>query len=472
MGSLSKDTGGYTMRIFKRITALALAAVTAGAMGLGAAAEADEPIDEEYIGGYTLEERVAWGIEDYAENTKTAFKLTYPEQEDVIDEIVDAIVSNDTFISIFEDDARAVFRIVEDSLRDALEPLPQPIAETDEIFYSKYNLTPIKQRNSDYNAAAATLMALVGSGVSEYIGKNTDTMQRNIYSNFNTNPQSGEVIRDITYLMWQKVPSTAGYAFQTNAFVTTAANAFDNMLTRLKGSLSCDGIPIIKIDDTKYLDYYKGTSLKNKFLVVTQVDILGECVTVYDPNDDSRYFGDHVIDFDRLEFLFKKSSVFWISGLAYDRAQAGLANVIKEYPAGTYFNESKTEACTCHSWCNEESSCSCTKYDGSSQCAGFARWVYFNVRGIVPSNVNRTYCNYKSTRTDEGKNILKGLSACAYVRVTTNYTWNHSVSVISTSSSGIVIYHANWDSPCKVTYEYLSWTEFSNRFPKIEYYID
>ena len=47
------------MRIFKRITAFALAAVTAGAMGFGAAAEAAENIEDEYIGGYTLEERAA-----------------------------------------------------------------------------------------------------------------------------------------------------------------------------------------------------------------------------------------------------------------------------------------------------------------------------------------------------------------------------------------------------------------------------
>ncbi len=478
------------MRLFKRITALALAAVTAGAMGLGAAAEVDEqPVDEEYTGGYTLEERANWGIEDYAENIKSVFKLTYPDEADVIDEIVDAITNSDVFAKIFEEDAREAFQIVEDSLRDALEPSAMPIDQDDERDFSKYDVPLIKQTAADEisSAAAAATMALIGCGASGY----SQNSANNVKSQLNSDSSTNITIHKITNLLKKNKKDVSVFSYRTMAFTpknitySRASNLFDC----LSYALVYDTVPVIRIDDTSRLSYYKGKDIKRShYLVVTQVDHLAECITVYDPNNDSAYSGSHILDYYEVENLLVNSKVLWVSAFACDKKLLGLANAMAEYPDGSYYNKrTDGRACTCHDWCEpgltyqDGEYCTCYMIDGGTQCVAFARYVFNAVKGRneKESQNNSLYYHpvwltvYNAAETAKQK--LSSLSVGTYVRVCSTSTYvekkSHSFVIMDTSENNITIYHANYGTSCLVRLETIDWQTFVNRFKYIQYYV-
>lgn len=454
------------MRLFKRITALAMAAVTAGALGLGAAAEVVN--EKEEMGGYTVEERANWDINDYAENIKTVYKLTYPNEADVIDGIVDAIVSSETFAGIFEEEGKSAFLIVEDSLRNALEPSAAPLDQNDECYYSKYSVSTITQSDYGTSAAAATLMALIGSGVSGYNNTSLSTVQNEL----NEETSTTMTISKITKVLKKHIPDRNGYTVKMVGCVPNKYNTAYELISRISDALVRDTVPIIQIEDTSLLDYYKGKNVGTQYLAVTEVDTLAQCIVVLDPNKNSDYNGSHNIDYDDLDILLRKAKVIWMSGFVADKTCSGLEAVMAEYPAGSsYFNHT---------------------YENAYQCAAFARYVYENLRGLSYLDVldhriqgfgGRNYsetlasdrCYYgKEFNEEPAKQNLMGLPSGTYVRVDyiPNVRVGHAFSIVETTNNDITIYHANYFSPNKVSLDTWTWEEFDEKFDKLNFYVD
>lgn len=70
---------------------------------------------------------------------------------------------------------------------------------------------------------------------------------------------------------------------------------------------------------------------------------------------------------------------------------------LASYPEGSYYSTTGS-ACSCHNWCSWSSSCTCKKYDSSSQCAAFAKYIFYTAKGYdmvqMPTRVvdpNRNY---------------------------------------------------------------------------------
>lgn len=97
---------------------------------------------------------------------KAVFK--YPDQAEMIDDIVNTLSSSDEFISIFETEGASAFCIIEDSLRDVLEPAAAPCGYTPDWYFSDYANPLIKQVGGEGCGPASALMALIGSGAPEY----------------------------------------------------------------------------------------------------------------------------------------------------------------------------------------------------------------------------------------------------------------------------------------------------------------
>lgn len=107
-------------------------------------------------------------IDSYAANIKSIYKAKYPEQADLIEEIVDSIISDKEFIKIFEFEGAEAFQIMEESLCDALNPEPMPLIMTDDLYTSKYSFPKVQQIEKYYCGPASTVMALIGSGAKDY----------------------------------------------------------------------------------------------------------------------------------------------------------------------------------------------------------------------------------------------------------------------------------------------------------------
>ena len=143
------------------------------------------------------------------------------------------------------------------------------------------------------------------------------------------------------------------------------------------------------------------------------------------------------------------------------------------YPNGSYYNSTGTD-CTCHSWCDWNSSCTCTKFDNATQCAAFARYIFYLAKGrYYTSSVSSHQKNiYASLTATTAQNYLQGVSQGTYLRVMTSNGYDHSIAVVSTSSTGITTYHANYGGKCKVVYATYTWSQFASLFPYLYYYVD
>lgn len=449
-------------KLAKILSSLTMAAVLSCTSLTAFAADC---IAEDEVYGIDIEEFANWGIDDFAASIKTQYKLEYPDQAEIIDAIVDAIASNEVFIEMFDDQGESAFQIIEDSLREVLEPSVSLCDSTDELYFSKYNVSPIKQESSSKNAAAATLMALIGSGVSGYT-------QTTINNQFNADTSS-QTINKITNLLKSKIPNKSDtVGVRTRAF-TTAGYGSDWLIDCIGDSLVGDKVPVIQISNASNLRWYKNGETGTRYLVATCVDTLAECVTFYDP--DSSHFGTHYLDYDEIYDLMEKEKVIWVSAYDEDRGASGLARVMAEYPHWSNFTRTGGE-CTEHS-----SLTSCGYFDSGWQCAGFARYVFYNVKGrkYSASSAYKREINENINATT-AKQRLYGLSLGTYVRLDTAKTiyanpyeslTGHSIAIIRTTSNDITLAQANYGGKCKVSYVTYTWADFAARFPTLYFYM-
>lgn len=253
-----------------------------------------------------------YSIESCADNIRSIYKEKYPESTAMIDDIVDSITSDSEFIYIFETEGASAFQIVEDSLRDALNPEPMPIMTTDDLYTSKYSFPIVRQMNDHFCGPASTLMALIGSGASGYYYTNNTTILDNWQNNLagELNTTNITYIGMITEVLNKNIPSAYGRTYKTKAFTKYTYNKALNFISN---SLIYDAVPVIRVSNTALLKYYKGNSYSH-FMVVNYVDFNAETVMLYDPHYKDEYYGNHTISFDEFNNMAEKCpNDFWVS---------------------------------------------------------------------------------------------------------------------------------------------------------------
>lgn len=240
----------------------------------------------------------------------------------MVDKLVDGIIVDEEFIYIYEQEGCLAFKTVERMLNDVFEDKVSLCAETDELFYTKYRIPIIKQKNSYFCGPASTLMALIGSGAEDfnYIenGYYSDAVQDRLAKELETDPSNGTFVYKITEIMQKYYPGKNGWSYQYRAFPNNSGETYEYALDYIESSLIRDAVPIIRLQDTSPLGYYKKNSYQH-YMVVEGVDILAESVTVVDPNNlnDGAYLGRHVISFDEF-YNIAKVPYFWIIVYAKD----------------------------------------------------------------------------------------------------------------------------------------------------------
>lgn len=440
----------------KIVASAAMAAIMAFS---SVAAQADE--FDEYDDLYDTENLVdyetylTWGIDEFAERTKNSFKATYPDMSETIDAVVDAVTGNDEFALMFESGKEEAFQIVEETLRNVLEPSMSFLDQDEETYFSAYSIDPIKQESAAKNAAAATLMALNGSGVTGYT-------QTNIYNLMNNDTTTQNTMQKITNVLKNKISAQSGYSVMTRAFASVNRGVY-SLIDCLSSALVADTVPVIQLDN-KYLN---GGTSEMRYLVVTCVDTVAEDITLYDPDTNSsarRY-----LSYSQLENILCQTGAIFVSTYGIDNNQVRLAAIKSEFPEGSYFNKTGTP-CTCH---NDNTIdcrsglCDCKKVDDCVQCMGFANYVYDNVKGKIINISSRQPVN-KAITEDSAKKYLKGLSMGTHVRLNKD---GHSIALLSTTEDTITFAQANWGGKCLVTYKTLSWSQFASTYYHIDWYV-
>ena len=161
-------------------------------------------------------------------------------------------------------------------------------------------------------------------------------------------------------------------------------------------------------------------------------------------------------------------------GSTYTNNKTIAARLDKEfatYGPGTYFTYNG-KACTDHDTnpkcATTERGCNCRRIldDGTDmlawQCFGFARYVFYTCFGFIDNAWVSAGKYYSLGSIDAGKlteanvkALLTKAKTGAHIRV-----GGHSMAVLSTSSTGVTVIHANVDNQCGVVLQTITWSRF------------
>ena len=311
-------------KLAKILSSLTMAAVLTCT---GVAAQAAETVGAEFAD--TL------SIGSCATNIKNIYKSNYPEQAAMINDIVDTLSSSDEFAAIFDDEGATAFQIIEDSLRDALEPAASTYSLSGGVYKAKYTVPAIYQRTNYYCGPASVLQALIGNGVltdvysvsktelsnsSNARNINSTNKQKEIATAMGTTSSNGTYIGQISAYMRQQFPAKNGYEYKAKAFTRYS---YGNAIELVKASLAQNAVPIIRVPDTSVLGYYNGIS-QSHYVCISEVDTNKNIVTLVDPNNtggttNPRYLGTWKVSMTEFENIVNYDG--WIA--VYTKAADG-----------------------------------------------------------------------------------------------------------------------------------------------------
>lgn len=144
------------------------------------------------------------------------------------------------------------------------------------------------------------------------------------------------------------------------------------------------------------------------------------------------------------------------------------------YPDGSFFQGQVHSG----NWnpCSTEPSiiCDCINFQKSIQCDGFAKKVYYETHGRSLSAMTYQEMNLTVESTQALFKRNNTSPEAIYLRVNTKTDLDtkgeHSIIIVFSSESEVIVYHANYGGPCKVNYEGYSWENFVDAFPHLYYY--
>lgn len=258
----------------------------------------------------TQETAPADDLQSCAENIKRIYKERYPDNDDVIDEIVDIISSDDEFIYIFENEGSKAFQIVEDSLRDVLDPTPEPYYVVNGVYQTACAVPTVTQAKNNYCGPASVLQALIGTGDLSNTSDNKSKAKQDDVAKRMGMGSNGARVDDITIYMNTYYLNTAtSNSYKSVLFPYTLRGKVISYLTY---SLQHNGATIVRISDTSLLGYYNNVSCEH-FVTVTKVDTIFRTITIVDPTNLSGLGGEHVITYDELFETARVGSGLWVS---------------------------------------------------------------------------------------------------------------------------------------------------------------
>lgn len=259
----------------------------------------------------TQESAPADDLQSCAENIKRIYKERYPDNYDVIDDIVDTISSDDEFIRTFEYKGAKAFQIVEDSLRDVLEPTPEPYYAVDGVYRTSGTVPFIMQTRDNYCGPAAVLQALIGTG---YLSNTSDnknyTKQKEVSEKvFDNGSANITLIADYMQEYYKDI--TPNKFYKAKAF-TWRPESKSKVIGFLTYSLQNNGAPIVNVYDTSKFGYYGNVSQRH-YVTITEVNTNTKSITVMDPNYGAGLGGTHTITYDELLELTGTAGNLWVA---------------------------------------------------------------------------------------------------------------------------------------------------------------
>ena len=184
-------------------------------------------------------------------------------------------------------------------------------------------------------------------------------------------------------------------------------------------------------------------------------------------------------DYDR---IFNEEENYGIALLSVtSESEYNINEYLGEYIPGAYFSNSG-EPCTDHNkikdyddepepygnFCDPDIPCSCKKYDGGIQCAGYASYCYAMYHGHVKS-YGKKISYYRIPDIE----MWASIEPWTYVRIvaTDNQNKNigHSFFVVGNTGSQLVYYECNYDKRCGIRLIAIDYAEINDTYEYMGY---
>lgn len=231
-------------------------------------------------------------IGNCAANIKRIYTTEYPEQADMINEIVDTFSTDSEFINIFDSEGAKAFQIVEDSLKDSLEPS----VSAQSLTAVRYSLTAraISQvvgnsvEDKYHCGPASALQALVANRKISY-PSNTQSAVKTAGEKMGTNSNGTYVYQITNYMNTYESSSSVNY--KSKGFTRYS---YEKALDFVINSLASGRAPVMRVYNTALMSYYNGAKYSH-YVTITGVDTSAGTITVVDPHFSTTYRGVHTI---------------------------------------------------------------------------------------------------------------------------------------------------------------------------------
>ncbi|MDE7398201.1 MAG: C39 family peptidase [Oscillospiraceae bacterium] len=256
---------------------------------------------------------------------RSVYTERYPEQVEVVNGVIDEVTSNETFLECYEYEGKTAFRILEDTLMDALTPAIEPYNYDGQVAWTSYTVPVITQMNDYYCGPAAVQMALIGNGFLSNTSENRENKkQQEIAKELSTSSSGGTYIFKITKYM-QGFISSETITYKSKLFTRYT---YDTIFGLFSTSLRSNKVIILNIPDTSYLGYYNGKRYSDDghYVIIKKFDETKRKLTVVDPfhlnkvdTATNNYLNnEHEISLDDLISLAKDTN-FWASVYTYTK---------------------------------------------------------------------------------------------------------------------------------------------------------
>lgn len=251
------------------------------------------------------------------ERIKSVYYALYPEDISIVDEIVDGLASSEVFLGCYDVEGKKAFQIVEDCLRDALEPTVSPYSANGVVYKLKF-VPVINQRCyhpgtgemlNYYCGPASALQALIANGKITAKDNQSPAAVYNAGCQMDIDNNGANITKLNNFI--KEYYSSTTITYKTKAFTRFS---YDKALDFIIYSLSKGQAPVLRVQNTSRMDYYNGKELQH-YVTIAGVDTVNGTITVVDPNYMDEYRGEHVISLDEFNNVMRGDGNFdgWLS---------------------------------------------------------------------------------------------------------------------------------------------------------------
>ena len=218
-----------------------------------------------------------------------AFNIEEKTPELTADSIRDAYSNSEQFQAHLRDDPAGAMQTLNHVIDRLLTPSASPMQTTPEDDYAWVDTVLVKQLNSISCGPACGYMAIYGAGEASSIpGSSTTAKLQNLASEMGTASGVGTYVYRVANTLNDYI-STYQYDYFSGDVLSES-----NFRLYAYNSLAHDRAPILHAR-TEYLSYYNGHATGH-YITVADFDYDTMTMELYDPNNNSRYYGIHTVD--------------------------------------------------------------------------------------------------------------------------------------------------------------------------------